>query len=169
MLRTAGGARGVATPAPSAELSQARSPARRDHFGTSRCSADGTMVGEGWFGSGALMIGAMGRTVLLPSAFAVTPVLAATHLLPANVSSHISPEPQRPSQGARSHRPVLGLHVVPAVQIAMHPPAARFAAAAPSAAAVVTAAPMAVFGLPVLHASGSAANSAHQERARDIG
>src|SRR5436190_23404891 len=99
----------------------------------------------------------MGRTTADRSALAATPVVPATHLLSVNVSSHVSSAPHRPSQGWRSQSPVLGLQAVPAVQIAMQPPAARFAAAAPSAIAVVTAAPAPVLTFAVLQETSSAA------------
>src|SRR5712671_6491258 len=110
-------------------------------------------------------MGTTGAVLGWPSAFAATPVVPATHLLTANVSSQISPCPHLPSHAWRSHSPVLVLQTVPAVQIATQPPAARFAAAAPRPAAVVTAAPTSVFGEPVLHPRNSSATSRRPARA----
>src|SRR2546430_16816615 len=73
-----------------------------------------------------------------------------THLLPLKVCSQCSFGPHSPRQGSGSHNPLAGLQVVPAVQMAMQPPAAREATAAPMATALVVAAPTPVLELPVL-------------------
>src|SRR5256886_12841387 len=103
-------------------------------------------------------------TTPLRSAFAATPVVPETHLLPAKVSSQSSPGPHLPSEAWRSQRPVFGLQMVPLVHIAKHPPAARFAADAPIAAPVVRAAPISVFGLPVLQETRRTATKARRAR-----
>jgi hypothetical protein len=66
------------------------------------------------------MGGRIGILVSLPFATLVTPVVPppGTHFVSANVSSQCSSEAHRPRQGRTSHKPVLGLHDVPLVQIA---------------------------------------------------
>src|SRR5690242_11792013 len=73
-----------------------------------------------------------------------------TQRFPLNVCSQCSFVAHSPLQGSGSHRPFAGLQVVPAVQMAMQPPALRSTAAAPMATALVNAAPAPVFELPVL-------------------
>jgi hypothetical protein len=79
-----------------------------------------------------------------------------THLLPLKVCSQCSFAAHSPLQGSGSHSPFAGLHVVPAVHVAMQPPAAREATAAPMAAALVAAAPAIVFELPVVQPARTA-------------
>src|SRR3989442_1039554 len=90
----------------------------------------------------------------LPLATLVTPVSGpATHLLSAKVCSQCSVEEHWPRQGKTSQKPVRPLQTVPLVQMAMQPPEAREAAAAPMAAAVMTPAPAMVLALPVEQAA----------------
>src|SRR5207237_1109313 len=129
-------------------------------------SAAGTMVGEVRFGSGAWKMGPTGSAGVPPSARVAMAAPPGTQRLSVKVCSQCSDGSQRPSQGARTQRPVFGLHMVPLVQMAMHPPDARLAAAAPMASAVITAAPSAVLGLPVLHPARSAVSAATFRRLR---
>src|SRR5439155_1741499 len=75
-----------------------------------------------------------GALLVAAEALLSTPVMVSgTHLISVIVCAHRSPEPHLPWQGSDSHNPDLGLQNVSPVQIAMHPPAARDAAAAPMA------------------------------------
>src|SRR2546430_1736138 len=118
------------------------------------------MVGEP-SGGGAVAGTSCGTAGVLPFTSASTLVgPPLTHRLPLKVCSQCSFGPHSPRQGAGSHNPLIGLQVVPAVQMAMQPPAAREAAAAPMAAALIVAAPTIVLELPVLQAARRAtANS----------
>jgi hypothetical protein len=117
------------------------------------CSAAGTIVGEPVVAFGAVTMGATAGALLLLAALAAsTPVVpSGMHLISVSVCAQCSPEPHLPLQGKASHNPLLVLQNVSPVQMAMHPPAAREAAAAPMARLVVAAAPASVLGLPVLH------------------
>jgi hypothetical protein len=116
------------------------------------------MVGEPVLAFGALTMGATAGALLPLTALAAsTPVVpSGTHRMSVSVCAQCSPEPHLPLQGKASHKPVLVLQNISPVQMAMQPPAARDAAAAPTARLVVAAAPIRVFGLPVLQAASSA-------------
>jgi hypothetical protein len=129
---------------------------RSGQCGTCCCSAAGTIVGEpsgGGATTGAIW-GTTGVCPLTKVSTLVGPPL--THLAPLKVCSQCSFAAHTPLQGSGSHNPLAGLHVVPAVHIAMHPPAAREATAAPMAAALVAAAPAIVFELPVVQPARTA-------------
>jgi hypothetical protein len=114
------------------------------------------MVGEPVLGFGGVTGTIAGALLVAADALLSTPVIVSgTHLISVIVCAHRSPEPHLPWQGSDSHNPDLGLQNVSPVQIAMHPPAARDAAAAPMARLLIAAAPTSVFGLPVLHAASS--------------
>src|SRR3954453_20577218 len=129
------------------------------HFGTHAhfvlggcCSAAGTMLGSPPVAAGCSAVGMATGMFCCPLALATlsTPVgPPGMHLSPVNVCSQCSVARHWLRQGITSHNPVFGLQAVPVVHIAMHPPAARSAAADPRASAVMVLAPANVFGEPV--------------------
>jgi len=109
-------------------------------------SGGGAAMGAIWGATGVLVFTNVSTVVGPP----------ATHFAPLNVCSQCSFAAHSPRQGIGSHSPLAGLHAVPAVHTAKHPPAARDPMAAPIATALVAAAPAIVFELPVVQPARSA-------------